>query len=114
VFWFFFSLFLKFIFIVVLVGGTLQHLKKFIQYSILEFTPFTILFYLSSPHSLNSFYWYYFPIYICVYSIYTIFMLPCPFLSSSSLPLVPTPQGRTCYAFQFSNFAKERKKRYLH
>jgi hypothetical protein len=45
-------------FIVVLGGGTLWHLQKFLQcitYIILEFIPSTAVPYLPSPHSWNSF-----------------------------------------------------------
>jgi hypothetical protein len=34
---------------------------------------------------------------------------PTSFLHLLSLPLVPTPQGRTCSALLFSDFVKEKK-----
>jgi hypothetical protein len=75
--------FLKFSFIVVLGGGTLWHLQKFVQclkYIILEFTLSSGLLYPSSPDSLNSFNRYHFCTYIHVYT----------FLHHIHPPLLPT------------------------
>jgi hypothetical protein len=82
-------------FIVVLGGGTLWHLQKFLQsikYIAIEFTPSTVFHYLSL-HSLNSFGRYHFSVYIYVYTIL-----------HHIHPLSPFPPGRTCFALRFSDF----------
>jgi hypothetical protein len=43
--------------------------------------------------------------------MYTEFTPYSPLLTSSPLPLVSTPWGRTCSVLLFSDFAKDRKKR---
>jgi hypothetical protein len=46
-----FSLFLLYYYC---TGGTLWHLQKFLQYIIVEFTPFIILLYFPTPYSRNT------------------------------------------------------------
>jgi hypothetical protein len=96
-----------FIFIVVLGVGMLWHLQKFlkyIKYIILEF----ILLYsstfvpgiVSTFHLFNVETWnkwngkpcHFFHLHTCAHSICTIFTLPYHFLTSSPLPLAPTPR----------------------
>jgi hypothetical protein len=82
-------------------------------YQILEFNPSTILLYpsLHSPTPFSGIVstgFFFFSIYIHMYTEFTPYS---PLLTSSPLPLVSTPWGRTCSVLLFSDFAKDRKKR---
>jgi hypothetical protein len=103
--------FLHIFFIVVLSGGTLCHLQKFLQYikyCILESIPSISLLY-SLPHFWNSFQQVSFlNLHTCVHNICTIFILTHNFSTSSPLSLEPTLfPDRTWSVILFSNFLKE-------
>jgi hypothetical protein len=79
----------------ILYLGSLLHYKaeqnfvQYIKYIIVKLTTNTFLT-LSSPHSWYSFNTYYFcHLHTCVHSICTIFTFPCPFPTSSPIPLSP-------------------------
>jgi hypothetical protein len=98
-------------FTVVLDGGTLWPLQKFLQYIkyiILEITHSTIFLHLPSPHSWHSFNRYHFSMYIHVNTVFARYSHSHNLSLPPPLPLYQPP-GRTCSAFLFSEFVKEKK-----
>jgi hypothetical protein len=81
--------------------GALLQLQKFLQYIIVEFTPYIILLYLLSTHSSNSFKWSHFSIYIHMYTIFPPYSYT---YTISSYSPHSYPLDRTCFAFMFSIF----------
>jgi hypothetical protein len=102
---------------IVLGGGTLWHLQRFIKcikYILLESTPSTALPYsiTPSPDSWNSFNRYHFCIYIRVYTLFPLYSSSYPF--PWHFPHSPScPLGRICSVYSallFSNCVEEKTK----
>jgi hypothetical protein len=89
-------------FIVVLGGGTLWNLQKFLQYIILEFTPSNILPYPPLPLFLVVSTGVIFHLHTCVHIICTIFPLPHSFLTSSPSSWYQSPQTLSSYFIHFA------------
>jgi hypothetical protein len=95
--------FISFSFIVVLGGGTLWHLQRFLQYInciILEFIPPPLFFIPPPPDSWNSYNRYHYCIFMYVHTFFALYSPSYPLSppTISPLPLVPTfPPGQDLF-----------------